>query len=184
MQLCGSIIIMLGDSATQQHQRQKKKERNRESTLNCICFVEKSNFICHNASVFLVSLSRLNVYIFIFLRFAFAVAFALHCFASMPFRQNKCKPLKNCDMLQHALWASACVYVKSTNVRLFKKEKWFEMQWNKNKTTAAKMKKSKKQSKKNKKNGKNYRCLNVYCGWNSLESAATYEVKIKIYVLL
>lgn len=24
----------------------------------------------------------------------------------------------------------------------------------------------------------------MYCGWNSLESAATYEVKIKIYVLL
>lgn len=199
MQLCGSIIIICW--ATQRHkthtqrewkkepaesERQRERRRDEESTF-CICFVEKSNFICQKRILFIVSRvfeAHCLFYWCVFLFFfrIFSAAAALYVF------ENKCKPLKKLRYVTTCTLGSgsACVYVKSTNVRLFKKEKWFKMQC-KNARTKKKPRDREEKSEIEKERRfikTRDRDLNGAVGWNSLESAATNEVKIKIYVLL
>lgn len=127
---------MLGDTATQnthtervkegtgrERETERERRRDEESTF-CICFVEKSNFICQKRILFIVSRvfeAHCLFYWCVFLFFfrIFSAAAALYVF------ENKCKPLKKLRYVTTCTLGSgsACVYVKSTNVRLFKKEK-------------------------------------------------------------
>lgn len=135
MQLCGSIIIICW--ATQRHkthtqrewkkepaesERQRERRRDEESTF-CICFVEKSNFICQKRILFIVSRvfeAHCLFYWCVFLFFFVFFPLLLHCM----FSKTNVNLLKNCDMLQHALWAPAphvCMSRVQTFVCLRKK---------------------------------------------------------------